>query len=309
MGENSEKTTHSDNFLDPLILAQCDLGVVLTESGNHFIHAKRLLMSGLDVLIEKPITLRMDHAKELACLAKSLSKKIYVVKQNRFNNPILQARKAFEDGRLGNLQIGTVRVRWCRPQSYYDQADWRGTWEMDGGVIANQASHHIDLLQWFMGPVESVSAFSARFGVDIDTEDTVVATLKFASGALGTIEATTSVRPRNLEGSLSLLGSKGSIEIGGFAVNELSKFELSSGENLEFLNEPPKNDTSDVYGSGHIAVYREILKDRQGIPNDSVAAEESLKSLELIHMIYKSIEENRTVSSNETDTSSCLLGK
>ena len=147
--------------------------------------------------------------------------RLFVVKQNRFNVPVVKAREALEAGRFGKLVLGTVRVRWCRDQSYYDQDAWRGTWAQDGGVLANQASHHVDMLGWFMGPVESVHARSARALVDIEAEDTAVATLKFRNGALGIIEATGATRPKDLEGSLSVLGEGGTVEIGGFAVNEI----------------------------------------------------------------------------------------
>src|SRR5207245_2718707 len=139
-------------------------------------------------------------------------------KQNRFNVPVVKVREALEAGRFGKLVMGTVRVRWCRPQSYYDQDAWRGTWAMDGGVLTNQASHHVDLLEWMMGEVESVYALATTALVDIEAEDTAVVALRFRNGALGIIEATTAVRPKDLEGSISILGEKGSVEIAGFAV-------------------------------------------------------------------------------------------
>ena len=285
---------------------RCNLGVVLTESGSHFEHAKYILESGMDVLVEKPVTLTLSDAYELEKISQAVGRKIYVVKQNRFNPPVAKARELFDNNRLGELSIGTTRVRWSRPQSYYDQASWRGTWKHDGGVIANQASHHIDLLQWFMGPVDSVTAYSQCFGVNIETEDTIVAIVKFKSGALGTIEATTCVRPRNLEGSLSLIGSKGSVEIGGFAVNEVSHIELE--DMTKESNLWRSQDTSDVYGGGHLDVYKEIIKDKMGMPNKSVDVSESIKSLSLIHMIYKSVECGRTIIADELGSGSMKLG-
>lgn len=141
--------------------------------------------------------------------------RLFVVKQNRFNIPVLKLREALEKGRFGKLVMGTVRVRWCRPQSYYDMDSWRGTWALDGGVLTNQASHHVDLLEWMMGDVDSVYAASSTALANIEVEDTAIAVLKFRSGALGCIEATTATRPRDLEGSISILGEKGSVEIGG----------------------------------------------------------------------------------------------
>ena len=154
--------------------------------------------------------------------------KLFVVKQNRFNVPVVQLRKALDQGRFGKLIMGTVRVRWCRPQAYYDQDSWRGTWAYDGGVLTNQASHHVDLLEWMMGDVESVFAKSKHALADIEAEDTAVVILKFRNGALGVIEATTAIRPKDLEGSISILGETGSVEVGGFAVNEMKTWNFSS---------------------------------------------------------------------------------
>lgn len=298
----------STNFKAKTILNECNLGIILSESGNHFQHAAEFLKRSIDVLIEKPVTLKLEDADELERIALANNCKVYVVKQNRYNPPIVLARRAFENGDLGSLNIGTIRVRWCRKQDYYDQASWRGTWAMDGGVIANQASHHVDLLRWFFGPVKSLKAYASTYGVEIETENTVVAVIEFETGALGTLEATTCTRPRNLEGSLSLIGSKGSIEVGGFAVNELINFDTRNDDFLTNSKKEMPQDTNDVYGSGHVKVYEEIVKDRCGLDNTAVMLAEAKNSLELIHMIYKSIEENRTVYSSEKDLRSMKLG-
>jgi predicted dehydrogenase len=288
-----------------------DLAVILTESGNHFKHAKYALEAGLDVLVEKPVTLKLEDAKELKSIAKINGRKVYVVKQNRFNDPVLRAREFIKRGFLGKPQITSVQVRWCRPQEYYDLADWRGTWAMDGGVISNQASHHVDLMRWFMGPVKSVQALERRFSVDIETEDTVVALLEFASGAIGTLEATTSTRPRNLEGSFSVQGSEGAFEVGGFAVNEMRYMESNSKKFLQgSLNRKSyfDNDTSDVYGSGHISIYNEILKDRLNIQNEAVTIDDAIETLEVIHMIYRSIETGQRICVGTAPVNSLRMG-
>ena len=182
--------------------------------------------------------------------------KLFVVKQNRFNLPVQALKKALSEGRFGNLNLCTVRVRWSRDQNYYDLADWRGTWWGDGGVLTNQASHHIDLLEWIGGPVESVFAKTKTFLADIDTEDTAIVMVEFCSGAYGLIEATTATRPKDLEGSISVLGDNGTVEIGGFAVNELKEWRFSQekeqDENIKknFSVNPPN-----VYGFGHKEFY------------------------------------------------------
>lgn len=308
---NDESMQITNDYQSSGFLDEIDLGVILTESGNHFKHAKYVLESGIDVLIEKPITLKLEDAYELKDIASKNDCKVYVVKQNRFNEPILEAKEFIKNGFLGQEQISSVQVRWCRPQAYYDLADWRGTWAMDGGVISNQASHHVDLMRWFMGPVKSVQALERRFGVDIETEDTVLALIEFESGAVGTIEATTSTRPRNLEGSFSIQGSKGAFEVGGFAVNEMRYMESNSSDfNDDLISKKDLllRDTSDVYGFGHEAIYKEIIKDRHGLKNNSVSVSDAIKSLELIHMIYRSIETGNKVFGSERELKSQRMG-
>lgn len=301
----------SSNFTDTGFLNDADLAVILTESGNHYRDAKIALEHGLDVLIEKPVTLKLQDAYELKDIAQKRNRKVYVVKQNRFNLPIIAAKKFIDDGFLGKPQIASVQVRWCRPQEYYDLAAWRGTWHLDGGVIANQASHHIDLLRWFMGPVKSVQAIDRRFGVNIETEDTVVAIIEFISGAIATLEATTSTRPRNIEGSFSVQGSKGAFEVGGFAVNEMRYIETCDSSfylDPSTINHNINMNTNDVYGGGHKSVYQEIINDRIGKPNHSVLISEAIESLELIHMIYSAIEHNKKVFSDQIPVASSRLG-
>ena len=190
-----------------------DVVSVLTPSGMHAEHAIAVAGAGKHVVVEKPMALRLDDADAMIRACDEAGVKLFVVKQNRFNVPVVKAREALDSGRFGKLVLGTIRVRWCRDQSYYDQDPWRGTWAQDGGVMTNQASHHIDLLEWFMGRVESVHARAVTALVDIEAEDTAVATIKFANGALGIIEATGATRPRDLEGSLSILGSGGSVVV------------------------------------------------------------------------------------------------
>ena len=183
-----------------------DVVVVLTESGVHAANTIDLAKYGAHIVVEKPMALTLADADSMIEACDKHGIKLFVVKQNRFNVPVVQLRNALEKGRFGKLIMGTVRVRWCRPQAYYDQDPWRGTWAYDGGVLTNQASHHIDLLEWMMGDVESVFAKSKKALADIEAEDTAVVILKFKNGALGLIEATTAIRPKDLEGSISVLG-------------------------------------------------------------------------------------------------------
>src|ERR1700722_6272048 len=174
-----------------------DVLVILTESGRHAEHAIALAPHGKHIIVEKPMALTLDDADEMIRACDRHGVRLFVVKQNRFNVPVTKLRQALERGRFGKLVLGTVRVRWCRRQDYYDQDAWRGTWALDGGVLSNQASHHIDLLEWMMGDVESVFAKARTALVDIETEDTGVVIIKFKNGALGIVEATTATRPKD----------------------------------------------------------------------------------------------------------------
>jgi UDP-N-acetyl-2-amino-2-deoxyglucuronate dehydrogenase len=274
-----------------------DVVVVLTESGLHAQHTIALAPYGAHVIVEKPMALTLDDADAMIEACDKHGVKLFIVKQNRFNIPVVQLRKALDQGRFGKLIMGTVRVRWCRPQAYYDQDSWRGTWAYDGGVLTNQASHHIDLLEWMMGDVESVFAKSKQALVDIEAEDTAVVILKFRNGALGVIEATTAIRPKDLEGSISILGETGSVEVGGFAVNEMKTWNFTEtleedSEVIEKYSVNPPN----VYGFGHQAYYDHVV---DCLDNDTLQLVDGLKgrkSLELINAIYESIETGREVS-------------
>ena len=268
-----------------------DVVVVLTESGNHAAHVIELAKYGRHIVVEKPMALTLEDADEMIRECDQNGVRLFVVKQNRFNVPVVKLREALEAGRFGRLVLGTVRVRWCRTQSYYDQDAWRGTWALDGGVLTNQASHHVDLLEWMMGDVESVFAKSITALVDIETEDTAVVVLKFRNGALGVVEATTAARPRDLEGSISILGERGAVEIGGFAVNELKTWSFSDPQAddanvLEQYSVNPPN----VYGFGHQAYYEHVVDCIQNDRRHLVDGLEGRRSLELISAIYESIE-------------------
>lgn len=270
--------------------------VVLTPSGMHAEHAIAAANAGKHVVVEKPMALRLEDADAMIAACDQARVKLFVVKQNRLNVPVVKAREALDAGRFGKLVLGTVRVRWRRDQSYYNQDSWRGTWAQDGGVLANQASHHVDLLEYFMGDVVSVHARASRALVDIEAEDTAIATLQFTNGALGIVEATNAARPRDLEGSLSILGEGGTVVIGGFAVNKMVTWEFAEPqagdeEVLEKYSVNPPN----VYGYGHQAYYEHVV---DCLRNDTAALVDGLegrRSLELITALYESIETGRDV--------------
>lgn len=269
---------------------------ILTESGNHARDTIALSQYGAHIVVEKPMALTLSDADAMIDACDKAGVRLFVVKQNRFNVPVVKLREALEAGRFGKLVMGTVRVRWCRPQAYYDQDSWRGTWAQDGGVLTNQASHHVDLLEWMMGDVVRVSAMSATRLVNIEAEDTAVVTLQFANGALGIIEATGGTRPKDLEGSISILGEGGTVVIGGFAVNKL--------ETWNFVDAEPDDDAvvqnysvnpPNVYGFGHQAYYEHVVDVISNGGPQLVDGLTGRRSLELISAIYESIETGRTV--------------
>ncbi len=273
-----------------------DVVTVLTPSGMHAPHVIKLADYQKHIVVEKPMALNLDNADAMIRACDANGVKLFVIKQNRFNLPVTKLREAMEEGRFGKLILGTVRVRWCRPQRYYDQDSWRGTWAWDGGVLSNQASHHVDLLEWMMGDVKSVFAKSATALADIETEDTAVVTVKFKNGALGIIEATTATRPKDLEGSILILGEKGAVEIGGFAVNEMKIWHFtderaSDADVMEKYSVNPPN----VYGFGHQAYYENVVDCVLNKKQQLVDGFEGRRSLELIMAIYESIETGKEV--------------
>jgi len=273
-----------------------DVVVVLTPSGLHAEHVINLSKYGKHIMVEKPMALTVEDTENMIYACDANDVKLFVIKQNRFNVPVVKLREALDAGRFGKLTLGTVRVRWARHQAYYDQDSWRGTWAMDGGVLTNQASHHVDMLEWMLGDVESVFAKMTTALANVETEDTAIVTLKFKNGALGIIEATTAARPTNLEGSISILGEHGTVVVGGVAVNEMQTWvfedeqEGDSSVLEEFSVNPPN-----VYGFGHQAYYEHVV---DCIVNGSANLVDGLqgrKSIELISAIYESAETGKEV--------------
>lgn len=281
---------------DMLEKESLDVVNVLTPSGTHPDVVLEIAGRVKNIVVEKPMALRLEDADRMIETCDRYGTRLFVVKQNRYNVPVVKLREAVEEKRFGKLVMGTVRVRWTRTQAYYDQDPWRGTWAMDGGVFANQASHHIDLLVWMMGEVESVMAMTATRLVDIETEDTGIVLVRFRSGALGVVEATTATRPRDLEGSISILGEGGTVEIGGFAVNEMRVWSFAEKrEGDERVLERYRANPPNVYGFGHHEYVKDVIRCIKGEKKALVDGLEGRKSLELISAIYESVETGREV--------------
>lgn len=292
------------NLDDMMKNNKIDVVSVLTESGNHYRNVISLSKYNSHVIVEKPIALKVEDAQRMIALYKRKKLKLFVVKQNRFNPSVIKLKEAVDKKMFGKIFLGTIRVRWKRDNKYYNMDKWRGSWKLDGGVLANQAIHHIDLLIFLMGDVHSVYAKSIRALSKKEAEDTAVVILKFKSGALGVIEATTATRPKDIEGSVSILGSKGTVELGGFAVNEIKTWEFAKSHRLnkkKYFTNPPN-----VYGFGHKKYYEHVLDYLENKSKRIIDGIEGVKSLMLVNCIYKSIEENKEIIVKNNNSKSKL---
>jgi UDP-N-acetyl-2-amino-2-deoxyglucuronate dehydrogenase len=272
-----------------------DLVTICTPSGLHPQHGIAAARAGRHVLTEKPMAISLAAADELVQACDAAGVQLFVVKQNRLNPPIQLLKRAVDKGRFGRLYMANVTVRWTRPQEYYDAEPWRGTWEFDGGAIMNQASHYVDLMQWLVGPVESVMAKTATQARRIEAEDSGVAVVKFRSGALGVLEVNVLTYPRNLEGSITLLGEKGSVKIGGTAVNKVEHWAFADYDDDDKLVDSANTSPPTVYGFGHEGYYRNVLAVLRGEAKADTDGRAGRKSLELILGIYESAKTGREV--------------
>ena len=264
-----------------------DIVAIITPSGMHFEHSIEILKRyQKHIIVEKPTFMKPSQLIEAYRVADSFGLKIFPIFQNRNNLAVQRVKSAIEQGELGEIQILGVRVRWCRPQSYYDLAPWRGTFSHDGGAITNQGIHHVDLLRYFGGEVKAVNATMRTLGSNIEVEDTVVSSFYYENNSVGSLEVTTAARPLDFEASLSVVGSKGLAQIGGIAVNELQIFSPSPSE-----CEKHSEDFSDcVYGNGHQILYKDIYSNmNKGVPY-SVSFNDCLGSIKLLNAFYQSDE-------------------
>jgi UDP-N-acetyl-2-amino-2-deoxyglucuronate dehydrogenase len=275
--------------------APCEVVALCTPSGLHPAQGILAAQHGKHVVSEKPMAITLRGADELVQACDAAGVQLFVVKQNRLNPAIALLKRAVDRGRFGRIYLANCTVRWSRPQEYYDQAPWRGTWEFDGGAFMNQASHYVDLIQWLVGPVESVVAKTATLERRIETEDTGVAVLRFRSGALGVIEVTMLTYPRNLEGSITILGEKGTVKIGGTAVNKVEHWTFAEYDDDDQLIQTASTNPPTVYGFGHEAYYRNVLAVLRGEATPGTDGRAGRKSVELILGIYESAKTGREV--------------
>jgi UDP-N-acetyl-2-amino-2-deoxyglucuronate dehydrogenase len=283
------------NYEQMLADVPCDVVSIATPSGMHPAHGITAARAGKHVISEKPMAISLAAADELVKACDDAGVHLFVVKQNRLNATIQLLKRAIDKGRFGRIFMVNATVRWARPQEYYDQAPWRGTWEFDGGAFMNQASHYVDLVQWLVGPVESVMAKTATMARRIEAEDSGAALLKFRSGAIGVLEVTVLTFPKNYEGSITLMGEKGTAKIGGTAVNKIEHWQFADYDDDDKLVEAANTNPTSVYGFGHEPYYRNVLKVLRGEAAADTDGRGGRKSLELILGIYESAKTGREV--------------
>ena len=269
---------------------EIELVAIATESGEHARIALDCIDAGKHLIIEKPIAMSMADADEIVRRADEKGVKVSACHQNRFNVAVQQLRRALESGRFGRLSHGSIHVRWNRGKQYYDQAPWRGTWAQDGGTLMNQCIHGIDLLRWCMGdePVEVYGQTRQRFHDYLEAEDVGVAVVRFANGAVATIEGTSNVYPRNLEETLYVFGENGTVKIGGTSTNNIDVWDFTDETEADAANKGLEEATSNVYGNGHTALYADVM---DAIANDRkpyVDAVAGRNAVEMVLAIYKS---------------------
>jgi predicted dehydrogenase len=289
-----------------LAAVRIDALFVLTPSGDHYEHARLGLEKGINVVCEKPVTMTPEEAAELDVLAATKRLFCATVFQNRWNPALRVAKKAIDSGRLKTLVTLNIRLQWCRLQGYYEDG-WHGTWAKDGGVINQQAIHHIDALQWIGGPVESVCASATRRMNQLEAEDTLVAVVRFKNGALGTIEATTAARPKDFEASLSVVGEGGKIQVGGVAMNKIDEWDLVDAvEDDKSVAERCSVEVPTGYGLSHSLYLRELVECFKAGTKPDVTIPSALITLRLVHALYASAEIGSWVRLDDNPRSSNL---
>jgi UDP-N-acetyl-2-amino-2-deoxyglucuronate dehydrogenase len=280
------------------MLANTDADVVIlaTPSGLHAVQAVQVAEAGRHVMTEKPMATHWQDGKRMVHACDLAGVHLFVVKQNRRNATLQLVKRAVEKRRFGRIYMVNINVFWSRPQSYYDSAPWRGTWEFDGGAFMNQASHYVDLLDWLIGPVESVQAYTATLARNIQVEDTGVVSIRWRTGALGSMNVTMLTYPKNLEGSITIIGECGTVRVGGVAVNRIDHWEFAEADPDDEAVERASYDTTSVYGFGHPLYYDNVIQSLRGEAAPDTDGREGLHSLEILIATYLSARDGRRVA-------------
>ncbi len=282
-----------DNMLGD---TNADIVILTTPSGLHPEQTIEIATAGRNVMTEKPMATRWHDGLRMVKACDDANIRLFVVKQNRRNPTLQLLKRAMELGRFGRVYMVNINVFWARSQEYYDSAAWRGTWEFDGGAFMNQASHYVDLLDWLIGPIESVQAYTATLARNIEVEDSGVISVKWRSGALGSMNVTMLTYPKNLEGSITIIGEKGTVRVGGLAVNEIQHWEFSEPHEDDAKVAQASYATTSVYGFGHPLYYDNVIKVLRGEAEPETDGREGLKSLEVMIATYLSARDGKRVA-------------
>jgi len=273
-----------------------DIIAVCTPSGLHPGHAILAAKAGVHVMTEKPMATGWKDGVAMVKACDEARVHLFVVKQNRRNATLQMLKRAMTEGRFGRIYMVHINVFWTRPQEYYDSAKWRGTWELDGGALMNQASHYVDLLDWLIGPIDSVQAMTSTSARHIEVEDTGVLNVRWRNGALGSMAVTMLTYPKNLEGSITILGENGSVVVGGVAVNEIKHWEFADQRDYDSQITDVNYETTSVYGFGHPLYYKNVIDVLRGEAEPDTDGREGLKSLEVLVAAYRSARDACTVA-------------
>ncbi len=273
-----------------------DIYSLCTPSGLHSPQAIEIAEAGKNIISEKPMATTWNDGLKMVEASKRNNVWLFVVKQNRLNPTLHLVKKAIDENRFGQIYMVTINVFWSRPQEYYDQASWRGTWSMDGGTLMNQASHYVDLIDWLIGPVQSLQAYTATLARKIEAEDTAVLAIKWKSGAIGSLNATVLTYDKNFEGSLTILGENGTVRLGGIAVNEIQHWKFAEPSADDARVGEANYETSSVYGFGHRAYYANVIRTLRGEATSVIDGLQGLRSLEILSAAYKAAVEQRMVT-------------
>ena len=293
--KNTYKVKAYLNIEEMLNDTQIDLVILCTPSGIHADQAELCAKHKINVLTEKPMATRWGDGIRMVKACDDAGVRLFVVKQNRKNATLQLLKRAVTENRFGKINMVHLNVFWTRPQEYYDQGSWRGTWEFDGGAFMNQASHYVDLLEWLIGPISKVQAMMST-SLDIEVEDTGVLNIKWRNGALGSMSVTMLTYPKNFEGSITILGDKGTVRVGGVAVNDIQHWEFEDSKDYDKKISDANYETTSVYGFGHPLYYKNVIEVLRGISEPETDGREGLKSLEVLIASYLSARDAKTIS-------------
>ena len=280
------------------MLENCEIDLVslCTPSGLHPEQTIELAKYRKHVMTEKPMATRWKDGLAMVQACDAAGVNLFVVKQNRTNDTILKLKEAIRQRRFGRIYMVVVNVLWSRPETYYEADHWRGTWEFDGGAFMNQASHYVDLLDWLIGPVDSVQAYTGTLSRNIEVEDTGTAILRWRSGAMGSINVTMLTHKKNLEGSITVIGEQGTVKIGGVAVNKIEHWDFGDESEADKSIKSVSYQTNSVYGFGHSRYLNNVINVLRGESKPETDGREGLRSLELLVAIYRAAREGKQIA-------------